>query len=192
MVKATKCSGINEMKKYFFIALLLTIGLNSCVKEQNFDQFDDLTITPTIEASMLYVESTETVINDAASTVWYIQTVNFDAFNENFFAENVLDGLIIYELENTTSKDLEIIIEYLDDAGNVLDTELFRIDPAPTAILRREIAYGNATGRSLDIIRNTSQIRVSASNLGDTTSVSNLPDPKVIFRSSGKFRVRLK
>jgi hypothetical protein len=179
------------MKKYFFISLLLIIGMNSCVKEQNFDQFDDLTITPTIEASMLYVESTEDVINDAAGAVWYIQTINFDAFNENFFAENVLDGVIIYELENTTSKDLEIIIEYLDDAGNVLDLELFRIAPAPTAILRREIAYGNATGRSLDIIRNTSQIRVSASNLGDTTSISNLPDPKVIFRSSGKFRIQL-
>ena len=180
------------MKKYFFISLLLIVGLNSCVKEQNFDQFDDLTITPTIEASILYVESTEDVINDAGSAVWYIQTFNFDAFNEDFFAENVLDGVIIYELENTTSKDLEISIEYLDDAGNVLDTELFRIAPAPTAILRREIAYGNATGRSLDIIRNTSQIRVSASNLGDTTSISNLSDPKVIFRSSGKFRIQLK
>jgi hypothetical protein len=103
-----------------------------------------------------------------------------------------VDGVITYELENTTSKELEIIFEFLDDSGAVLDTEIFLIDSAPTAVLMREIAYGNATGRSLDIIRNTSSIRVSARNLGDNTSVSNLPDPMIIFGSSAKFRVRLK
>jgi hypothetical protein len=147
---------------------------------------------PTIEASILYVESPESVINDAGAVVWYVQTFNFDAFSEQFFADNVLDGVITYELENTTSKPLEIFFEYLDDAGNVLDTEFFSLDPAPTAVLRREVAYGTPTGRSLDIIRNTSAVRVNANNLGDTTSVSSLPDPMVIFRSSGKFRLQLK
>ncbi len=181
-----------EMKKLLFILLIFLTGLSSCVEEQNFDQWDDLEIIPTVEASILYVESPESVINDAPGAVWYIQTFNFDAFSEDFFAENVLDGVIVYELENTTSKDLEIIFEYLDDAGNVLDTEAFTIPPAPTAIIRRETTYGTPTGRSLDIIRNTSEIRVNASNFGDTTSTSSLPDPKVIFRSSAKFRLQLK
>lgn len=174
------------------MSLLFLMGLSSCVEEQNFDQFDDLNIIPTVEANIVYVESPESVINDAPGAVWYIQTFNFDAFNEDFFAENVLDGVIVYELENTTSKELEIIFEYLDEAGNVLDTETFNIDPAPTAILRRETTYGTATGRSIDIIRNTSGIRVNASNLGDNTSVSSLPNPEIIFRSSGKFRLQLK
>lgn len=180
------------MKKIYTLFFAIIIGFYSCADEQNFDQFDDLDIIPTIEASLLYVESPEQVINDAVGAVWYINTFNFDAFNEAFFADNVVDGVITYELENTTSKELEIIIEFLDDSGTVLDTEMFRIDPAPTAILMREIAYGNATGRSLDIIRNTTAIRVSASNLGDNTSVSSLPDPMINFRSSAKFRVRLK
>ena len=181
-----------EMKKLLFISLLFLTGLSSCVEEQNFDQWDDLEIIPTVEASILYVESPESVINDAPGAVWYIQTFNFDAFSEAFFADNVLDGVIVYELENTTSKDLEIIFEYLDDAGNVLDTETFTIPPAPTAVLRRETTYGTPTGRSLDIIRNTSEIRVNASNFGDTTSTSSLEDPKIIFRSSCKFRLQLK
>jgi hypothetical protein len=180
------------MKKLLFASLLFLAGLSSCVEEQNFNQWDDLEIIPTVEASLLNVVSPESVINDAAGAVWYIQTINFDAFNEGFFAENVLDGVIVYELENTTSKELEIIFEYLDDAGNVLDTETFNIDPAPTAILRRETAYGTATGRSIDIIRNTSGIRVNALNLGDNTSVSSLPNPEIIFRSSGRFRLQLK
>lgn len=180
------------MKKLHYLFSFLFLGLWSCVEQQNFDQFDDLQIIPTLEASILYVESPESVINDAGAAVWYIQTFNFDAFNEQFFAENVLDGVITYELENTTSKPLEILFEYLDEAGNLLDSEFFSLDPAPTAVLRRETAYGTPTGRSIDIIRNTSAVRVNANNLGDTTSVSSLPDPMIIFRSSGKFRLQLK
>ena len=164
----------------------------SCADKQNFDQYDDLGITPTVTSSLVYVESPEDYINNTAGIDFYSQDFNFDAFNEAFFAERVLDGSITYELENTTSKQLEITLSFLDDAGNVLDTETFSVDPAPTAVLTREVFYGGATGRSMDIIRNTSGFRVAGRNLGDNTSVSGLPDPKIIFRSSARFRVRLK
>ena len=173
--------------------MLMCIGLcTSCVEKQDFDQYDDISVTPTIEGSVLYVETPERVINQVVGVSFFSQIFNFDAFSEDFVAERVLDGVVIYEVENTTSKELDITVEFLDDADNVLDTENFAIDPAPTAVLRREITYGGASGRSIDIIRNTSSIRVSAENLGDNTSTSNLPDPKIILRSSAKLRIRLK
>ncbi len=161
------------------------------MERQDFNQYDDISLRPIYEASILYVEAPERLINEVTTTNFFSQDFNFDAFSEPFFAERVLDGIIIYELENTTSKALDVIVEFLDEGGNILDTEAFQLEPAPTARLRREIAYGEA-GRNLDIITNTSTIRVSATNLGDTTSTSNLPDPMVTLKSSGKFRVRLK
>lgn len=166
--------------------------LFSCVEKQNFDQYDDLNITPEITSSLVYVESPEEFINNQAGVDFYTQDINFDAFNEAFIADRILDGSITYQVENTTSKPLEITLNFLDEGGNVLDTEVFDIAPAPTAVLTREIFYGGATGRSLDIIRNTSAIRVTGRNLGDNTSVSSLPDPKIILRSSARFRIRLK
>lgn len=180
------------LKKSHFLLLVLITGLCSCVDKQNFDQYDDLSVTPVVASSIVYLESPEQVINDAVGSDFYSQDFNFDAFNERFFAERVLDGSITYQVENTTSKPLELSISFLDDGGAVLDTETFNIEAAPTAVLTREIFYGGATGRSLDIIRNTSAIRVSGQNLGDNTSVSSLTDPKVILRSSGRFRLRLK
>lgn len=161
------------------------------MEKQDFDQYDDLDITPTYEASIFYLETPENVINAFGGANFYSQNFNFDAFAEDIFSERVLDGVITYEVENTTSKQLDVVFEFLDEAGNVLDTESFSIDPAPTAVLRREIAYGN-TGRSVDIIRNTSGIRISGTNQGDSTSTSTLPDPMVTLKSSGKFRVRIK
>ncbi len=177
--------------KYLFTILVCLGILGSCAEKQDFDQLDDLDITPTAEASLLYVETPERIINQVTGINFFSQIFNFDAFSEEFFADNVLDGVVTYEVENTTSKPLDITFEFLDEAGNTLDSENFVVNAAPTAILQREIAYGPA-GRSLDIIRNTSAIRVSATNLGDNTSVSALPNPTVFLRSSAKFRIRLK
>ncbi len=173
----------------FLVVLLL--GMGSCAERQDFDQADDITPTPTLEASMLYIETPERIINQLTGVSFVQQTFNFDAFAEDFVAEHILEGVITYEMENTTSKPLEVIVEFLDENDMVLDTETFIMDPAPTAIIHREIAYGPG-GRSIDIIRNTSAIRVSASNLGDTSSTSSLPNPMVIFRSSAAFMMALR
>lgn len=177
--------------KFLISAFCALIMFSSCSDEQDFDQIDDLDVIPTAEASLIYVEVPEDVINLGSGINFYSQTFNFDAFEEAFFAENVLDGVISYEVENTTSKPLDITIEFLDAADNVLDIESFTVNAAPTAIINREITYGTPTGRNIDIIRNTTAIRVTGINLGDTTSVSSLPDPNVFLRSSAQFRIRL-
>lgn len=168
-----------------------TIMIVSCVEEQDFNQYDDLNVTPTYEASVLYLEVPESAMNLLPSGYTYTQDFNFDAFSEDIFADRVLEGVLIYYVENTTSKPLDIKIEFLDEAGTVLDTEQFVLGPEPTAVLQREIAYG-PSGRSLNIIRNTSGISVSATNNGDNVSTSSQDDPMVILKSSGKFTVRIK
>lgn len=175
-----------------FLFAIYALTLTACSDEQDFNQIDNLNVIPTAEASLLFVEVPEDFINQGSSGIFYTQTFNFDAFQEKFFAENVLDGVITYEVENTTSKPLDVTVEFLDQAGNVLDTENFMIGPGPTAILQREITYGTPTGRSIDIIINIAALRVTAVNLGDNTSISTLPEPAVFLRSSAKFRIRLK
>ena len=181
------------MKKagtFLWIALTF-LSLLSCIEEQDFNQYDDLRVNPTYEASVLYVEVPENLINMTTGPDTYSQNFNFDAFSENIFADRVLEGVLTYQVENTTSKPLEIEIQFLDEGGTVLDAEQFQLDPEPTGILIREIAYGPA-GRNLDIIRNTSSLLVAATNLGDNTSTSSQPDPMVTLKSSGKFMVRIK
>ncbi len=168
----------------FFLAV-------SCVEQVDTAQVDDLTLTPTLEGSMLYVEVPEPVINLVTGNTVYSNTFNFDAFSTDAFAERVIEGSVVYVVENTTSKQLQITVEFLDAGGNLLDTELFVIQAAPTSILQREIAYGPA-GRSIEIIKNLASIRVSAINLGDDTSTSSSSGPKITLKSSGKFKVRVK
>ncbi|WP_298484229.1 hypothetical protein [uncultured Maribacter sp.] len=181
------------MKKLGVFLSLITLMLCvvSCMEDQDFDQYKDLSVVPVFESSILYLESTEDVINNVPPGPFYSQDFSFNAFSEAFFSDRVLDGVITYEIENTTSKPLSLTLEFLNDADEVLDSEPFTIDPAPSGTLQRDVVYGD-TGKSLDIIRNTSRIRVVAVNEGDSTSTSNVSPPLVKFKSSGKFSLRIK
>lgn len=178
------------LRNLFFAGLLIATA-TSCTEDVDFNQFDNFEATPTYEAGVFYLEAPEDIINLVTGANVFSQNFNFDAFSSDIFSERVLDGVLTYVVENTTSKELNIAIEFLDEAGTVTDTEVFVIPPAPTAIIQREIAYGD-TGRSIDIIKTLSTIRVVAENLGDNSSVSDVPNPLITVKSSGKFRVRLK
>lgn len=162
------------------------------MEEQDFGQIDDLNVTPTLASGIFYLESDEETINSVgAFNTFYSKTVNFDAFNQEFVAERLLEGVIIYEIENTTSKRLRIDIEFLDESGEPLDRETFSIEPNPSEMLIREVFYGPA-GKNLDILANTSSLRVTGRNLGDATSVSSQPEPRIVVRSGAEFLFRLK
>lgn len=180
------------VNKILILSIITLLGLVSCVEKQNFDQLDDLFIEPTIEGSILYVEAPEDVFNQPIVGGSVSQDFNFDGFNEDIFADRVLEGSIIYEIENTTSKELDLTVEFLDEAKLILDTMYIHVDPGPTASVEKEVAYGGASGKNIEIIKNTSSIRVHVQNLGDNTSVSNLSDPKIIFRSMGEFTMRIR
>ena len=176
---------------YYFVGIFLCLtALTSCVEEQDFGQYDDLGVTPTLEASMLYVEAPESLANAVAEANVISRNFNFDAFSSTIFADRVIEGTVTYIAENTTSKTLDFVIEFLDAEENVIDIEEFTVNPGSE--FQRDVAYGGS-GKSIDIIRSTSSIRVTAINAdGDTTSVSDLPDPKILLKSSGRFTVRVK
>ncbi len=182
------------MKRFFYpLCIIAALVLSqSCTEQQDFTQFEDLSITPTLATGLFYMESDEQTINDAGSSIaFYSQTVNFDAFNEDFVAEHLIEGAITYQIVNTTSKQLRITLEFLDDAGNTLDGELFNVDADPSGTLIWEVAYGPG-GKSLDILANTSSLRITATNLSDASSVSSQSEPKIKFKSAAEFLFRLK
>ncbi len=182
------------MKRLFYSALLalgFLFFITSCTEEQDFSQIDDLSVTPTLASGLFYFESDEETINEGgALNTFYFREINFDAFNQQYVEEHLLEGTITYEIENTTSKQLRISIGFVDDAGNILDTEIFEIDEDPSGVLSREVFYGPG-GKSLDILASTSSLMISANNLGDGTSVSLVEDPKVIVRSGAEFLFQL-
>ena len=174
-----------------FTLVMVLFLLNSCSEEQDFDQFDDLSITPAVASSIFSFEADEDFINSITTiNTFYTQTFVFEAFNEQFVADRLLEGTITYEFENTTSKPINVIVEFLDEGGNVLDFENFDIVAGPNQTETRNVEYG-PNGKPLDILINTGNIRVSGRNLGDNVSVSPEPDAKLTMKSAAEFLFQL-
>ncbi|GLU43827.1 hypothetical protein Musp01_14510 [Muricauda sp. NBRC 101325] len=162
----------------------------SCVDEQDFDQVNDLTITPTVATGIFYLESDQnTIDNTSSNNVFYSQTIDFEAFNEPYVAERLLEGVLLYEVENTTNKILQLTIEFLDVNGLVLDTEIFNIAAYPSGTFDREVAY--PADKSLAILTNTTDIRLTGLLIGEDTNSMEPADPKIKLRSAGEFLFQL-
>ena len=184
---------MKNIQRYFVLGAVFLGVLGSCSDDVDFDQANDLEVSPVLEGPVAFVEAPEFLINQVAPGIsFYSEEFNFDAFSSDFFSERVIEGLITYEIENSTSKELDVVVDLVDEMGNVLDTESFLIDRAVGSVfvLERQIFYGPG-GRSIDIIKNTSGIRVSATNLGDNITVSPISPQKIFLRSSGEFRIEL-
>ena len=177
-------------KKAFNLALVFLICMSSCSDELDFDQVDSLEITPTFESSVIFVEATEQIINLIGDPEVFVENFEFEAFSSDVFSNRVIEGELTYVIQNTTSKPFEILIEFLNAEGVTIDMESFNV-AAPTSNFMRTVSYGN-TGRDLDIIRTLSALKITARNLGDNISVSDIPNSKISLQTSGKFRVRLK
>ena len=175
---------------YKIAILFFAITFVSCI-EDLVDENVGGVFTPTITGSVFYIESTESLINSSGSNPVLIQSANFDGFNAEVFAGRVLSGSLTYELTNTTSKQLDILLELLDNGGAVLDTEIFSLNPNTNTPLTRETFYGPPSVNDINIIKNLSEIRLTVVNNSDFTSVSNATEPKFIFKSKGEFKLQL-
>lgn len=175
---------------YKIVVLFFAISAVSCIEEL-VDENVGGVLTPTITGSILYFETTEALINSSGSNPVLIQSANFDGFNAEVFAGRVLSGSLTYELTNTTSKQLDILLELLDDGGAVLDSELFSLNPNTSTPISRETFYGPPSANDINIIKNLSEIRLTVVNNGDFTGVSNAAESKFIFKSKGEFKLQL-
>ena len=174
----------------FLLSVLFLFALISCMEEQDFSQLNDIEITPAVEISVFNFEIPEKLINHNPRN-FYTNNSNFNVFGNTNFSDKVIEGSITYQLENTTSKPILFTIKLLDNNGKTLDTTILNIKPEAKNTTDKEIFYGGAGGKSLNIIRNTSAIGLSAENLGDNTSVSSQPNPKLILRASAKVKISI-
>ena len=143
-----------------------------------------------MKLALLYIEAPESRINDAVDRQVLSRNFNFDAFSAEIFADRVLDGSITYVGENTTEKDIQYRIEFLNDEGGLLTTDLFLVPALNSSAIT--VAYGNG-GKDIDIIKSTSSLRITVTDQGDNQpSNSMLPEPAIVLKSSGKFRVSLR
>lgn len=165
------------------IVLAILALATSCAPDQNFEILKNPNALESLEGTLINLEAEEHLANQSGSPIIISKNFEIQNFFPSFNTEKAGICVLNYQIENTTSKDVNVIVVFLDRDGAYLDLESFILPTAPTGILNREVTYGTASGKNIDVIKNAVTVKVSVHNMGDRKSVSVLSEPKISFAS---------
>ncbi|WP_140486071.1 hypothetical protein [Flavobacterium sp. GSA192] len=177
------------MRKYHFIRVLsLALFLMcsfSCSSDLNFDQANDLKLTPVIEGNLSYfdVPATAFVADDGSAYHWDSDDQNFDVFRDKYFNSYLQKADFHFEITNTISRAFLLSIVLLDDNSNALTTIAFDI-PAYSAsannVVTRTEVFENVR---LDLLKRARKMRFLVVMKSGTASNQNSTG-NLVLRSS--------
>ncbi|KUJ61910.1 hypothetical protein AR687_10130 [Flavobacteriaceae bacterium CRH] len=119
-----KLNLINRISKVLCLAFLFS----SCSSDLDFDQIEDLALTPVLVVNLAYfdVPANQFTDNGTAQQIAF-DIEPFKAFKKKFFTDNLVKAECNFELENTINRAFSLDVLLLDEDEQVLETLTFEI-----------------------------------------------------------------
>ncbi|MBF4516258.1 hypothetical protein IRZ71_07890 [Flavobacterium sp. ANB] len=115
---------INRISKVIGAAFLFC----SCSSDLDFDQVNDLVLTPVFVANLAYFDVPANQFTDNGSAQQIASDIQpFKAFKEKFFKDNLVKAECDFELENTINRSFSLDVLFLNQNDQVLETLTFDI-----------------------------------------------------------------
>ncbi|TYA69794.1 hypothetical protein [Seonamhaeicola marinus] len=113
--------------------LLSLFFLFSCTKDVDFDQANNIILTPTAEASLAFTSAnaSDFLINGFEITAPTFDAIDIDIFNDESFNDNITRVDLVFETENTLSRDFQFTIGFINDA--LIEFETFSFSTADSS-----------------------------------------------------------
>jgi len=118
-----KANILNRIPKILVFAFLFF----SCSSDLDFDQVKDLKLEPVFVANLAYfdVPATQFINNGNEQIIFDVR--DFDAFKDDFFADNLIKAEFDFEIENTIIRAFTIDVLFLNDSDEILQTVTFAV-----------------------------------------------------------------
>lgn len=177
------------MRKYHFIkvlslALLFLCSL-SCSSDLDFNQANDLKLTPVIEGNLSYFDVPASVFAayNGPANQWAYDEQEFDVFRDKYFNSYLQRADFHFEISNTINRTFSLSIVLLDADNNALTTMNFNI-PAYSGnsnIITRTEVFENAR---LELLKRARKMRFLVV-IGRGTALNSSSVGNLVLRSSG-------
>ncbi|WPR70072.1 hypothetical protein SLW70_08925 [Flavobacterium sp. NG2] len=123
------------LKNIYFVFLMLVLS-SSCTSNLNFDQVNDLKLTPIAVANLTYFEApAHEFVTNGVETNAAFGAQNFDAFRDSFFKDNLIQADFFFEITNTINRAYTIDLVLVDEFDQILYSINFVV-PASTGTPR--------------------------------------------------------
>ena len=104
-----------------FIYLILLVSTISCVKDVDFDQADDFSLTPTIATSIVQTEVGASQFSEQGLELEIVRdsVANIEIFETEFVKDNLVKAELFFEAINTINRSFNLQIDFLNSTDDL-------------------------------------------------------------------------
>lgn len=130
------------VQRYISVVLLVIsfLGCISCVSDVDFDQTQDVVLSPTVDASLIFFTldtSDFENVDTQETTIIVRDTTRLEFLNDDFIRENLLEVTLDFRVDNTFGQSLINRASFLNEAGQEQFVVAFEISSSPDGSVQR-------------------------------------------------------
>ena len=124
---------LRAVSKFIFICVLL-LSFIACVKDVDFEQADDLLVTPAMEISLVrFNEAANAFVDDSGIEQTVLRdSVRIEIFNDDFVVDNLRRAEFLFETTNSINRAFDAEIQFLNDDNELQHLIEFGVEASTT------------------------------------------------------------
>ncbi len=181
----------NKIFKYYIKAFLCVLVCVSCTKDVDFNQINDLQITPVFESSLVFIDEPANRFLVNGNEISYLQdSVNIDFFNDSFVVDNLVKAEFLFETTNSINRSFIVEVEMYDDGNQLQHSFSFSSSESPDhspLVTEHLEVFENDT---LEALKNTTKLVFTLKILpGESINETTLG--RIKLKSKGAFYLKI-
>ena len=110
------------------IIVVITI-ITSCVKDVDFEQADNFSLTPVLASTVLYTEVEASRFSENGVEIELVRDsiANIEIFGEEFVRDNLVKAELVFEATNTINRTFNLRVDFLNEADELQHTLSFDV-----------------------------------------------------------------
>ncbi|WP_111682095.1 hypothetical protein [Winogradskyella tangerina] len=186
---------LNSKLNYIVCFFILILTCTSCVKDVDFNQAENLTLTPIVAASVVYTDVEASRFSENGTEIETVRDsiANIEIFTEQFVIDNLVRTDLVFEVTNSIDRSFELDVEFLDESDTLLDVFTFEALPSNGSnevITMVTEVYEN---ERLEALKQTTKLVITLRLLpsSDGSTLNENSTGRIILKSKGLFYLNL-
>ncbi|CAH8291946.1 hypothetical protein EV196_10721 [Mariniflexile fucanivorans] len=178
---------IKQLFTYTYIVILINSMCLSCSKPVDFDQVNDLEITPVMESSLVYLNQPATsFLNDGNQISTVQDYVQVQFFNSDFIVDNLVKAEFVFETTNSINSGFQVKVDFLDVNSQLQHSFSFLVEASTNNLNTTSNFTEVFQDNTLLALKNTSMLVFTLKMLSGTPVTQNTVG-YVSLKSKGVF-----
>lgn len=178
-------------KTYTFLTVLSLLLTLSCAEAIDFDQVDELRLSPVIESSLIFLNEPANQFQINGVDIEFIQdSVDITFFDDAFIEENLVKTEFVFETNNSIHRGFQVEVDFLDASDQLVHELVLEATASPDNVHVMENHVETFEGETLAALKATRKMIFTLSVLPGA-SINENTIGRIQLRSKGIFYLNI-